>query len=253
MSEFEQLLHSKLTKKDRLDFVSDMLSQGEEIISGATGRYEEFERCRKHLGYLWLDRNDYEKQYNETIGWCRDWLNAIRKDAKTIGCSHLVQFPKTPTLKDVYVDPLEKLSDYIDAIKRTVDRLRPMVNELQRQELLPQEKLKPKIVISRPQFKNSYLYVGEYKIKFRKNTISWCMLKAIFNKRTDEDGASPDDIFELADKDLALSSNASKKEIHSYYAVRNKINKRISEKTGIKDDFIEVNNTNFKINKDFGL
>lgn len=30
------------------------------------------------------------------------------------------------------------------------------------------------------------------------------MLKSIFGKRTDEDDASPDDIFELADKDLAL-------------------------------------------------
>lgn len=30
------------------------------------------------------------------------------------------------------------------------------------------------------------------------------MLKSIFSKRTDEDDASPDDIFELADKDLAL-------------------------------------------------
>ena len=69
------------------------------------------------------------------------------------GYNYLVQLPRIPTLKDVYVDPLEKLSDYIDAIKRTINRLQPILDELQRQELLPQEKLKPKIVISQPQFK----------------------------------------------------------------------------------------------------
>lgn len=230
MSEFEQYLHYRLTRKNRLDFISDILSQGEVIVADATGRYKEFENYQNHLGGFWLDRNSYRNQYDDTINLCNDWLDKIRENAKNIGCSHLVQFPKTPTLKDVYVDPLEKLSDYIDAIERTVNRLRPMVDELQRQELLPQEKSKPKIIISQPQFKNGYLYVGEYKIKFRKNTVSWCMLKAIFNKRTDEDSASPDDIFELVDKDLALSSNASKKEIHSYYAVRNKINKRIPKR-----------------------
>lgn len=252
MSEFEQLLHSKLTKKDRLNFVSDMLSQGETIMSDAIGRYEEFENYRNHLGGFWLDRNDYKNQYNETIGWCHDWLNMIHENTKTISCSHLVQFPKTPTLKDVYVDPLEKLNDYIDAIKRTTSRLQPIVDELQRQELLPQEKLKPKIVISQPQFKNNCLYIGEYKIKFRRNTVNWCMLKAVFDKRTNESGASPDDIYELEDEDLAFSG-ATNKEIHRYYATRNKINNRISKETGIKDEFIEVSNTYFKINKDFGL
>ena len=121
-------------------------------------------------------------------------------------------------------------------------------------ELLPQEKSKPKIIISQPQFKNNYLYIGEYKIKFRKNTISWCMLKAVFNKRTNESDASSDDIFELEDEDLAQSIvGVTKKEIHRYYAMRNKVNNRISKVTGIKDEFIEVNNTYFKINKDFGL
>lgn len=254
MSEFEQYLHYKLTKKDRLNFISDMLSQGEGIIADATGRYKEFENYRNHLDGFWLDRETYKNQYDDTIDWCRDWLNKIREGTKDIGCNYLVQSPKTPAVRDVYVDPLEKLNSYIDAVRRTVSRLQPMVDELQRQELLPQEKSKPKIIISQPQFKNNYLYIGEYKIKFRRNTISWCMLKAVFNKRTNESGASSDDIFELEDEDLAQSVvGVTKKEIHRYYATRNKVNNRISKVTGIKDEFIEVNNTYFKINKDFGL
>lgn len=254
MSEFEQLLHSKLTRKDRLDFISDVLLQGEDIIADATGRYKEFENYRNHLGGFWLDRNSYKNQYDDTISLCNDWLGKIRESAKNIGCSYLVQSPKIPILKDVYVDPLERLNSYIDAVRRTVNRLQPMVDDLQQQELLPQEKSKPKIIISQPQFKNNCLYIGEHKIKFRRNTVSWCMLKAVFDKRTNESGASPDDIFEVEDEDLAQSIiEITDKEKHRYYATRNKINNRISKETGIKDEFIEVSNTYFKINKDFGL
>ena len=253
MTEFEDYLNYKPTKKDRLDSICDILDEGERLIADATGRYREFENCRKHLGYLWLDRSNYKKQYDDTINWCHDWLNKIYERTELIGCKHLVQFPKTPSLKDVYVDPLEKLNDYIDAIKRTIKRLQPILDELQRQELLPQEKSKPKIIISQPQFKNNHLYIGEYKIPFRKNTLNWCMLKAVFENKTSENGASPQDIFELVDKELAQNIDIPEKEAHRYYAVRDKINKRISQKTGINDDFIEVNNTYYTINKDFGL
>lgn len=59
-----------------------MLSQGEGIISDATGRYREFENYRDHLGGLWLDRNTYKKQYDDAIGWCHDWLNNIHERTK---------------------------------------------------------------------------------------------------------------------------------------------------------------------------
>ena len=256
MTEFEDFLKNyKPTKKDQLDLACDILAESERIIADASGRYEEYEEYRKYSGDSWLLRRDYKNQYDSIIELCDSWLKKISAETKPIGCSYLVLFPEIPAVKSVYIDPLEKLNRYIDAVKKTTARMRPVLDELQKQELLPKKDLTTSktVIISQPQFKNNSLYIGEHKIPFRKNTLNWCMLKAVFKNRTSENGASPQDIFELVDKELAQNIDIPEKEAHRYYAVRDKINKRISQKTGINDDFIEVNNTYYTINKDFGL
>lgn len=254
MIEFEDYLNYKPTKKDRLDLACDILAESEQIIADASGRYEEYEEYRKHSGDSWLLRRDYKNQYDLIIGLCDSWLKKISAETKPIGCSYLVLFPKIPADKSVYIDPLEKLNRYIDAVKKTTARLRPVLDELQEQELLPKKGLTaPKTVVSQPQFKNNCLYIGEHKIRFKKGTLNWCMIKAVFDNKTSEYGANATDIFELENPSDAQIREANDREKHKYLATRKRINDRITIETGIKDEFILVDMTNYSINKDFGL
>ena len=254
MIEFENYLNYKPTKKDRLDFVCGILAESEQLIADASGRHKEFEEYKKHLGDLWLQRHSYKNQYDSIIGLCDSWLKKISAEAETIGCSYLVLFPEIPAIKGVYVDPLEELKCYIDAVKRTTARLRPVLDQLQEQELLPKKDLvTPKTIVSQPQFKNNCLYIGEHKIRFKKGTLNWCMIKAVFDNKTSEYGANATDIFELENPSDAQIREANDREKHKYLATRKRINDRITAETGIKDEFILVDMANYSINKDFGL
>lgn len=145
------------------------------------------------------------------------------------------------------VENLNKLNALTINIKTTIREIEKIQNSSNK-DIVPQP-FRPQSI----RFKNAHLYIDDYKIRFRKGSLGSYMLKAVFNNKDTEDGANATDIFELENSSEATSREAGKKERHKYLATRERINKRITKETGIKDDFILVNNTNYSINKDFGL
>lgn len=249
MTEFDKYLYRKPTKKDRLNYIVGLLNEGEALLVDAQSKYKEFVAYREHLGYSWLERPNYKKEYDNLINWCHDWINKIYNESQSIGCEYLVQSPNVPN----NIDQLDKIKCYTKVVENTVARLRPILDELQKQELFPQERIPQKNITLQPRFKNNYLYIGEHKIRLQKGTLNWCILKAVFDNRTSEDGVNATDIFELENPSEAQSREAHEKEKHKYLAARKRINDRITKETGINDDFILVNKANYSINKDFGL
>ena len=146
------------------------------------------------------------------------------------------------------VENLNKLNELTINIKTTIREIEKIQNSSNKEDIVPQP-FRPQSI----RFKNSYLYIDDCKIRFRKGSLGSYMLKAIFDNKDDEDGVNATNIFELENPSEAASREAGKKERHKYLGIRERINKRVTKETGIKDDFILVNNTNYLINKDFGL
>lgn len=233
-----------------------------EINSKDSCSVEEIKQNQKTIKEINDELATIIEQANESIPKCfppiystslkimlneRNFADPIIKSANELTFYYIRHFEDE---KDYYISVINKLNELNEIIlniKSIIKEIEAMPNVADEMNIFqPQSSRIPF------KFKGNYLYIGDYKLSFRKGSLNWCLLKAIFKHRADADGANATEILEYEDYSESLSREANEKEKHKYLAARKRINKRITKKTGIEDEFVLVNNTNYSINKEFG-
>jgi len=233
-----------------------------EINSKGSYLAEEAEQNQKTIKEINDELATIIEQANESIPKCfppiystslkimlneRNFADHIIKIANELIFYYIRHFEDEKDYYTLVIDKLNELNEIILNIKSIIKEIEIAPSVADEMNIFqPQSSRMPF------KFKGNYLYIGDYKLSFRKDSLNWCVLKAIFKHRADTDGANATEILEYEDYNESLFREANEKEKHKYLAARKRINKRIAKKTGIEDEFVLVNNTNYSINKEFG-